>query len=148
MEGWGSCSEVGLQYVVRSPAELVILVRTGVFSFTLVHISVTVGCGGLGISGGFGCCGGFGVSGIFACGMFGNFGIWGSSGIFGFWNAGGGGSVNRFPSTSCPSIMLLPRSSTFRGGAWGATPCAAPAPAEPCDPMAGIMGITVASFFK
>src|SRR5580693_509357 len=125
MEGWGSCSEVGLQYVVRSPAELVILVRTGVFSFTLVHISVTVGCGGFGISGGLGGCGGFAASGIFACGglasgilgvcgMFGNFGIWGSSGIFGFWNAGGGGSVYRFPSTSCPSIMLLPRSSTFR----------------------------------
>ena len=54
IEGLGSCSEVGLQYVVRSPAELVILVRTGVFSFTLLHISVTVGSGGFGISGVFG----------------------------------------------------------------------------------------------
>ena len=83
-DGGGSSPDVGLQYVVRSPAELVIFVSTGVFSFTLVQISVTVGCGGFGISGGFGGCGGFGASGILACGIFASgLGACGAPGAFG-----------------------------------------------------------------
>jgi hypothetical protein len=73
--------------VVCSPAAVVTFVSTGVFSFTLVQTSVTVGCGGFGSCGGFGICGIFGNGGSFTplgnCGSFGICGIGGALGACG-----------------------------------------------------------------
>ena len=106
---------MGLQYVVCSPADVVTLVRPGAFSFTLVQTSVT-----LGKVGSFGACGGAGAPG--AAGAFGASGrlTWGTPGILAFGISGleggeNGGRVNRLPSTSWPSIIDLPKSSTFAG---------------------------------
>ena len=82
---------MGLQYVVCSPAAVEVLVNTGVFNFTLVHTSVTLGfagsfgsCGAAGAPGGFGAAGdpGIFIPGIFAAGIF-------AAGIAGL---GGGGT--------------------------------------------------------
>jgi len=140
---------VGLQYVVCSPAAVVTFVSTGVFNFTLVHISVTLGaCGIFGAAGGAGAPGGFGApgaAGSFASGTF-------KLGIFAFGSdgLGGGGTagmVKRLPSTSCPSIIDLPRSCTCTFGGW--TAAAAPGGEPGGDGIAdpgGVIGITLASF--
>ena len=69
----------------------------------------------------------------------------------GGWGFGGGataGRVKRLPSTSCPSIIDLPRSSTCMGDVVGTVPagaCGAPDGAAPGIP--GGIGRMVASFF-
>lgn len=135
---------------------MVTLVKTGVFNFTLVHISVTLGgCGILGAADGAGAAGGFGAAGaagtfapgIFMPGIFmpGSF-AFGSDGLGGFGTAG---MVKRLPSTSCPSIIDLPRSCTCTFGGW--TAAAAPGGAPGGDGIAvpgGVIGITLASFLR
>ena len=135
---------------------MVTLVKTGVFNFTLVHISVTLGaCGILGASGGDGAPGVFGApeaAGSFAPGIF-KAGIFmPGSFAFGSDGLGGGGTagiVKRLPSTSCPSIVDLPRSCTctFGGGTATAAPDGAPGGDGIANP-GGVIGITLASFFR
>jgi len=129
----------------------VTLVKTGVFNFTLVHISVTLGvCGILGAAGGAGGFGAPGTAGSFAPGTF-KAGIF-MPGIFAFGSDGLGaggtaGMVKRLPSTSCPSIIDLPRSCTCTFGGW--TAAAAPGGEPGGDGIAdpgGVIGITLASF--
>ena len=133
--------------MVCSPAAVVTFVSTGVFSFTLVQTSVTVGCGGLGNCGGLGICGNGGsFTPLGNCGSFGICGICGAFGACGVCGGGGGENVNRLPSTSCPSIMLLPRSCTCSGGSFGAPGICGIPGADGAD--VGGIGMTMASFFK
>jgi hypothetical protein len=127
---------VGLQYVVCVAAAVETLVNTGVFNFTLVHISVTLGAN-------FGAAGGAPAPGV--VGAFGAPGIL-LPGVGGVAGGGTVGSVYRFPSTSCPSIIDFPRSSTWTGGALtgGVAPAVAPGAAGAVP--GGVIGITLASF--
>ena len=132
--------------MVCDPRELVILVSTGVLSLTLVQTSVTVGCGGLAGGGAFGNCGAAGAFGSEA-----TFGICGSGGSFGSGGAGGfcaAGSTYRLPSTSWPSIMLLPKSCTCIGGEAGAAALGIFALPDGAAPGGGGIGMIIASFFK
>ena len=54
--------------------------------------------------------------------------------------------MNRLPSTSCPSIMLLPRSCTCSGGSFGVPGICGIPGAEGAD--ADGIGMTMASFFR
>jgi len=130
---------------------VVTLVSTGVFNFTLVHNSVTLG--GLGSAGaeaagaagapeGFGAAGAPGIftPGIFKAGIF-------AAGIAGFGGGGGVGKVKRLPSTSCPSIIDLPRSCTCTDGGGGAVGAPGAPGALGGVPPGGVIGIMLASFF-
>jgi hypothetical protein len=152
---------VGLQYVVCSPAAVVTFVSTGVFSFTLVHNSVTLGLAGIfGIAGGLGPAGAAGPPGAWGAGgapgalaagpwTLGTAGGLGIPGMASFGGAGIAGRVYRFPSTSCPSIIDLPKSSTFTGAGWGVPPGAVPGAADGAEPGdAGTIGTIIASFFS
>ena len=134
------------------------MVSTGVFNFTLVHNSVT-----LGLAGSFGAAGGFGTAGVsaglapgapsfgsasFGIASFGMAGLAGGVGMAGLGGAGMWGNVKRLPSTSWPSIIDLPRCSTCISGGFtaAAEPGGAPG-GEIGDPGGGI-GIMLASFFR
>src|SRR5690348_454783 len=104
----------------------------GIFILVLVQTSATVGdAGGAGTPGGEGvaCPGRTGGAGAAWPGRA------GGAGIAGLLIPGGGGKVICLPSTSWPSIMLLPRSLTSIGGA--------PAGAEG-RPRFGIPGVGAA----
>ena len=160
IDGCGSSAEVGLQYVVCSPANVLTFVSTGAFSFTLVQTSVMLGFGGsVGIDGSFGAPGALGAGGapgmlgvLGACGAPGMPGAWGAPGMLGMLGLAGGaitGSVNRLPSTSWPSIIDLPRSSICIAGGFGIFAegaCGMAADGAPAG--AAGMGKMLASFFK
>ena len=111
----------------------------------LVHTSVTLETwGSLAIDGGFGNPGATGAPG--AVGAPGIAGIPGAPGIFGICAGFVGGSVNRLPSTSWPSIIDLPKSSTCMEGGWPAAAGICPAIEGAAPAAAGAIGIIVASF--
>lgn len=112
---------MGLQYVVCSPAAVVTLVKTGVFNFTLVQTSATLGnAGSFGFCGGAGAPGGFGIEG--ALGSLAP-GTGGAAGIFAPGNVGVPGAfipgTDGAPGTFIAGIVLPGIWGLGGGGTWG-----------------------------